>query len=97
MNFRIDMPCQEVLNHCKEQNFRELLLKDEFHSMQTKTGKQISWISFIVCYYIDDGYANFKEADITFAPTYKFDLRSGDTYANHRTPSYTVRIKTWNH
>jgi hypothetical protein len=35
---------------------------------------------------------DFKEADINFPPTYKFDLRStDDTYAKHRTPSYTVR------
>ena len=39
-----------------------------------------------------DLYAEFKEADIHFPPTYKFDLRvDEDVYAKHRTPSYTVR------
>jgi hypothetical protein len=45
--------------------------------------------------YIDHTYSEFKEADIKFAPTYKFDLRSDDDiYAKHRTPSYTVRIES---
>jgi hypothetical protein len=53
------------------------------------------FVSF--CYSLDDPYAEFKEAAIDFAPTYKFDLHfNGDTYAKHRTPSYTVRIKTEN-
>ncbi|CAF0803144.1 unnamed protein product [Rotaria sordida] len=78
MNFRIDMPHDQVLELCKERNFREILLKDEFRIAQMKN---------------NDLYANFKEADIDFAPTYKFDLRyDDDTYAKHRTPSYTDRI-----
>ncbi|CAF0974246.1 unnamed protein product [Adineta steineri] len=77
MNFRIDMTHQEVVNYCKEQNFRELLLKDEFRKAQTNS---------------DDIYSKFKEADINFPPTYKYDLRFDDTYAKHRTPSYTDRI-----
>ena len=49
---------------------------------------------FVFFINIDDIYAEFKEADITFAPTYKFDLRfPDDTYTKHRTPSYTVRIE----
>ncbi|CAF3819836.1 unnamed protein product [Rotaria sordida] len=80
MNFRIDMPHDQVLELCKERNFREILLKDEFRIAQMKN---------------NDLYANFKEADIDFAPTYKFDLRyDDDTYAKHRTPSYTVRIES---
>jgi hypothetical protein len=52
---------------------------------------------FFIDYFIEDPYADFKEADINFAPTYKFDLRSNsDTYNKHRTPSYTVRIKIEN-
>lgn len=40
---------------------------------------------------LGDLYAEFKEADIHFPPTYKFELRAdGDVYAKHRTPSYTV-------
>jgi hypothetical protein len=39
MNFRIDMPYQEVLEHYKERNFYELLLKDEFRMLQSKKGK----------------------------------------------------------
>jgi hypothetical protein len=43
-------------------------------------------------FYIGDAYADFKEADIEFPPTYKYDLRFDNTYAKHRTPSYTVQI-----
>ncbi len=43
-------------------------------------------------FYIGDAYADFKEADIEFPPTYKYDLRFDNAYAKHRTPSYTVRI-----
>jgi len=50
-----------------------------------------------ISYFIGEPYADFKEADINFAPTYKFNLRSnGDTYNKNRTPSYTVRITTEN-
>ena len=38
-----------------------------------------------------DAYSNFKEADIHFPPTYKYDLRQENTYTKHRIPSYTVR------
>jgi hypothetical protein len=40
MNFRIDMPHQEVLNCCKESKYNEILAKDEFRILQTKTGKE---------------------------------------------------------
>jgi len=45
-------------------------------------------------FYIGDAYADFKEADITFPPTYKYDLRVDNGYAKHRTPSYTVKVLT---
>ncbi len=94
MNFRIDMPHQEVLNLCKEQKYNEILLKDEFKIAQNKTGKnklkKNIKISFIYCY-IGGLYGDFKEASIEFPPTYKLDLRAADdTYSKHRTPSYTV-------
>jgi len=94
MNFRVDMSYQEVLEHCKERRFYEILLKDEFRMKQTKHGKSnFLKIFFHRLFYIEDAYADFKEADIDFAPTYKFDLHyNDDIYAKHRTPSYTVRI-----
>jgi hypothetical protein len=39
MNFRIDMSYQEVLEYSKENNYYELLLKDEFRMVQKKNGK----------------------------------------------------------
>jgi hypothetical protein len=81
MNFRVGMKHQEVLDCCKAEKFGELLLKDEFRTIDKKP----------------DPYVGFKEAEISFPPTYKFDLRStNDIYAKHRTPSYTVRrLDTW--
>lgn len=99
MNFRIDLSQQDVLEHCKDRNYAGLLLKDEFHTAKEKKGNEVRhysssnlfhWIFFP----LDELYCEFKEAPITFPPTYKFDLRSnGDTYVKHRVPSYTVRIK----
>ncbi|UJR25818.1 hypothetical protein I4U23_007168 [Adineta vaga] len=77
MNFRINMTHEEVLDQCKEKNYHAILLKDEFRLAHKNT---------------DDLYTHFKEADIDFPPTYKYDLRYDDTYAKHRTPSYTDRI-----
>ncbi|CAF2877460.1 unnamed protein product [Rotaria sp. Silwood2] len=78
MNFRIEMNHQQALDHCNENNYAEILLKDEFRMLQQKTG---------------DRYCDFKEANIDFPPTYKFNLRSNDdTYAKNRIPSYTDRI-----
>ncbi|CAF3428368.1 unnamed protein product [Rotaria socialis] len=78
MNFRVDMSNQEVLALCEENNYAEILRKDEFRMLQQKAG---------------DRYFGFKEAEITFPPTYKFDLHChDDTYAKNRTPSYTDRI-----
>ncbi|CAF0841743.1 unnamed protein product [Rotaria sordida] len=78
MNFRIEMKYQEALDHCNGKNYTEILLNDEFRMLQQKTG---------------DRYCDFKEANIDFPPTYKFDLRcNDDTYVKNRTPSYTDRI-----
>ncbi|CAM4756399.1 unnamed protein product [Rotaria magnacalcarata] len=78
MNFRIDISHDQVLELCKEQNYKEILVKDEFRLSQTNPNHI---------------YAAFKEADIEFPPTYKYDLRyDDDIYAKQRTPSYTDRI-----
>ncbi|CAF4940806.1 unnamed protein product, partial [Rotaria socialis] len=39
MNFRVDMPNQEVLALCEENNYAEILRKDEFRMLQQKAGK----------------------------------------------------------
>ena len=100
MNFRIDMSHQEVLEYNKERNFHELLLKDEFRVLQTNKGMSNGCLVLLLAFIFyspDDLIAEFKEAPIEFAPTYKFDLSSGDdVYAKHRTPAYTVRTKTEN-
>ncbi|CAF0946703.1 unnamed protein product [Rotaria sp. Silwood1] len=78
MNFRIDMSHQEVVDHCNKKNYAEILLQDEFRILQQKTSNR---------------HCQFKEANIDFPPTYKFDLRSfNDIYTKNRTPSYTDRI-----
>jgi hypothetical protein len=40
MNFRIDMSHQEVLDCLKESKYNEILTKDEFRTLQTKTSKK---------------------------------------------------------
>jgi hypothetical protein len=39
MNFRIDMSHQEVIGYNNQNNYYELLLKDEFRMVKTKNGK----------------------------------------------------------
>jgi hypothetical protein len=39
MNFRVEMLYEEVLEHCKQQDFSEILLNDEFRGDQKETGK----------------------------------------------------------
>jgi len=39
MNFRVDMSYQEVLEYSKENNYYQILLKDEFRMVQTKNSK----------------------------------------------------------
>jgi hypothetical protein len=93
MNFRVTMPHQEVLDCCKESKFNQILANDEFRVLHAKTGmKKIRIDPSKLSGDLGDVYSNFKEADITFPPTYKFDLRDVDTYAKHRIPSYTVRM-----
>lgn len=96
MNFRIDLSHKEVSEHNKEQNYSELLLKDEFTMAREKQGKDdLHSSSHPSSSPPDELYSEFKEAPINFPPTYKFDLRSnGDTYAKHRVPAYTVRAQT---
>ena len=97
MNFRITLPYAETLAAIKQGNYPKLLLGDEFSAVRTKTGEEdpsekITLIDFLSLR-IGHPYADFKEAKIEFPPTYKFDSSSDtETYAKHRTPSYTVRL-----
>ena len=91
------MPYEEVLEHRNEGNYDKLLLKDELRILQKKNGTLNISFPRALSFVLDEPYTEFKEGAIDFAPTYKFDLNSnGDTYAKHRTPSYTVRIRTEN-
>jgi hypothetical protein len=44
MNFRVAMSHQDVLDCCKAEKFAELLLKDEFRTIEKKPGKEIFFI-----------------------------------------------------
>lgn len=96
MNFRVDMSHDEVLKFCENEQYNEILAHDEFRSMQKKHGTAQLRPAFLAAFHVSsvsgDLYSEFKEADIHFPPTYKYDLRAAvDVYAKHRTPSYTVR------
>jgi hypothetical protein len=43
MNFRVDMSHQEVLGLCTESNYDQILLKDEFRTLQKQLGKKITF------------------------------------------------------
>ena len=93
MNFRVDSSYEDVVKHCEKENYHDILLKDEFRLLQKNHREQFLCTSPLIlltdC--LGDPYGEFKEAEIKFPPTYKFDLRTDDdVYAKHRTPSYTV-------
>ncbi|CAF1547394.1 unnamed protein product [Adineta ricciae] len=77
-NFRVSMSHKDAVELCKEKKYDALLLHDEFLDADQKHS---------------NAFNDFQEAKIEFAPTYKYDLSSGnDSYAKNRTPSYTDRI-----
>jgi hypothetical protein len=78
LNYRIDLPRNEVLRLIKEQKYGILLEKDQLRKIQRE----------------NSDFASFKEAEIRFAPTYKFDigLEVYDTSEKQRIPSYTDRV-----
>jgi hypothetical protein len=93
MNFRVDLTYDEVLKYSEKENYHEILLKDEFLMLQKSHSEKLLCTSSLILLTesLDDSFAEFKEAEIKFPPTYKFDLRTDDdVYAKHRTPSYTV-------
>ncbi|XP_033122546.1 phosphatidylinositol polyphosphate 5-phosphatase type IV-like isoform X2 [Anneissia japonica] len=83
-NFRIDLPKERVekwiLNMKKkdEPSFKKLLKEDQL--LKEMKRKAV--------------FKNFKEGEISFFPTYKFDLNTDqyDTSPKARVPSYTDRI-----
>lgn len=78
MNFRVELPNQEVRQLIKEKNITRLLAHDQLLMSREKT---------VVT-------NQFHEAPITFLPTYKFDANCDnyDTSKKNRIPSWTDRI-----
>lgn len=82
-NYRIDMGLEEVKEHVKNQEFHKLLECDQLY-IQRQAGNV---------------FQGFKEADISFAPTYKYDLFSDDydTSEKMRIPAWTDRVLWYRH
>ena len=62
LNYRIDLPCEDVKQYIKEGNLNILLKHDQ---LQREKNKRATFD-------LDNGKV-FEEADITFNPTYKYD------------------------
>lgn len=78
LNYRIDLTYEESLQLAVAEKISELLKKDQLKRAQREI-KEIG---------------EYKEAEIKFKPTYKYDENSDiyDTSKKHRVPSYTDRI-----
>lgn len=78
LNYRISMPRDEVVELCAADKIATLLENDQLKNQQKRCPIM----------------ASFKEAEIKFKPTYKFDKNSDvyDTSPKKRTPSYTDRV-----
>ena len=77
-NYRIDLDNEYVKDLVDQQDWQTLLAADQL-TIQRKEGKV---------------FQGFIEADIAFAPTYKYDINSDDydTSEKARIPAYTDRI-----
>jgi len=64
LNYRIDLPNEEIRQLIKTKNYERLLKYDQLE-LQRKNG-----LAFV----------GFEEAPITFAPTYKFVVGTNDYY-----------------
>lgn len=79
LNFRIENSIENVKELIVKQDFNKLLEYDQLKQILKKNGTSFN---------------NFKEMQIKFPPTYKFDLNTNnyDTSAKKRIPSYCDRI-----
>lgn len=77
-NYRIDLPNDECKQLIKEENWEELLANDQLRKQQSQ--KKV--------------FQGYKEGDIVFPPTYKYDMNSDDydTSEKARIPAWTDRV-----
>lgn len=79
LNFRIQgLPIENVKDLIKKKEYQKLLINDQLKNSMDN----------------DECFTKFKENEITFPPTYKFDLNSNtyDTSTKKRVPSWCDRI-----
>jgi phosphatidylinositol-bisphosphatase len=78
LNYRVNLGLEEAHEAIKGRNFKALLAFDQL-SFERRNGRSLQ---------------DFAEAEITFAPTYKFDIGTDDydTSEKQRVPAYTDRV-----
>ena len=78
LNYRVELPYENAVKEANADNYQELLKHDQLKRAQREI----------------QAFAKYKEPEIKFRPTYKYDLNSNqyDTSYKQRTPSYTDRI-----
>ncbi|XP_007896485.2 synaptojanin-2 isoform X1 [Callorhinchus milii] len=81
LNYRIDLPNDEVLQHVKKQDWWSLQAHEQLQ--QQRAESKI--------------FKGFQEGCIRFAPTYKYDVGTDvyDTSDKCRTPAWTDRVLWW--
>ncbi|XP_028966400.1 synaptojanin-1 [Galendromus occidentalis] len=77
-NYRIDLDIDRVKELVAQKNYEELMQNDQLLKARDQ----------------GQAFVDFIEADVTFAPTYKYDLFSNDydTSEKSRIPAYTDRV-----
>lgn len=78
MNYRIEMDYEDAINLALSEEFDTLLQQDQLKNSQSR----------------EEVMRTFKESEIQFKPTYKYDLNKDiyDSSPKRRVPSYTDRI-----
>lgn len=91
LNYRITLPATQTKSLINQSNFNVLLQHDQlrFQLDSKKNCNKNTYSNFFFLLGI-----GFKEAPITFPPTYKFDIGTSiyDTSEKNRVPSYCDRI-----
>uniref|UniRef100_K7FW42 phosphatidylinositol-3,4,5-trisphosphate 5-phosphatase n=1 Tax=Pelodiscus sinensis TaxID=13735 RepID=K7FW42_PELSI len=76
LNYRLDMEVQDILAHVNKKEFEALLAVDQLNLEREK----------------NKVFLRFREGDISFPPTYRFERGSRDTYVWQKFKTTGVRI-----
>lgn len=81
LNYRLDLDVQDILKHVSKREFEELMYADQLTRERHRR----------------KAFLNFKEENITFPPTYRYERGSRDCYLwqKYKTSGVRVNVPSW--